>query len=66
VVHLSYISLFILLQIRNLDIKKGFTMDKGCKDMSSSKIAKSVKKPSGYANKVTTGKISMKMGSKSE
>lgn len=41
-------------------------MDKGCKDMTTSKIAKSVKKPSGYANKVTTGKISMKMGNKSK
>lgn len=41
-------------------------MDKGCKDMTTSKIAKSVKKPSGYANKVTNGKITMKMGNKSK
>lgn len=39
-------------------------MDKGCKEMKGSKVSKSIKKPSGYANKVTTGKISMKMGKK--
>lgn len=39
-------------------------MEKGCKDMKGSKISKSIKKPSGYANKMKTGKISMKMGSK--
>ena len=32
--------------------------------MTGSKIAKSIKKPKGNMNKVTTGKIPMKMGNK--
>lgn len=39
-------------------------MVKKCKEISSSKVAKAVKDPKGYMNKVTTGKISMKMGKK--
>lgn len=39
-------------------------MDKDCKGMPGSKIAKSVKKPTKQMIKVKTGKISMKMGSK--